>query len=188
MKKILFIFIIFMFVGCGFKVLVKDDPFKKSTVVSVDMWHEVIEGNLDNVAAKYYREIQGNRKTNAVVNFHFKLGAMMGMVANPYSNHKNVGLDKYAYILIDGESYKLGIRNLKTDRNLTIYGNNRSLYAGTYNDLYGTLQLNRKIEDKIINSKSVMYRFSAGGDATTLKATSGQLEALKNFLSANNKK
>jgi len=43
--------------------------------------------------------------------------------------------------------------------------------------------LTPEIEMAILNASNVMYRFSAGGDPTTLQVKSDQLEKMKEFFS-----
>ena len=44
--------------GCAnFPVVVNDDPFKGVKSVSVDMWHTVLDSDLDNIRTLYHKKI-----------------------------------------------------------------------------------------------------------------------------------
>lgn len=168
-----------LIIGCaGSKVTVKDNPFNNSKDIELKTWHKVIEGNMDNQEATYIAEIKNGKRTPTTVKFHFRVGAM-GLVANPFAKYKDAPLDPTAQILVNDKSYTLKLIDNHKDTTLSITNS----YAGTYNDLYCSVVLPSEIGAGIINASKVMYRFSNGGEYTTLLAKPDQLEKLKTFFS-----
>jgi hypothetical protein len=106
-KKIIMLFsITTLLFGCGsaFNVLIRDDPFKKSTMVKVEMWHNVVEGYLDNYSMIYEREIKDGKKSPVIVSFKF--------FASHYFNGKD--LEDKIYLLIDDRSFSFSNVRLGT--------------------------------------------------------------------------
>ena len=185
-KTIILSVLIVVVMGCeSYHVKVSDDQFKKSKVLKVEMWHKVLEGNLDNRSAVYIREIKDGKNQPITVNFHFRAGDLMrSAMMSPFgTTNRTVELDEEAYILIDDVSNKLPVTNRQLDRTMTVWSGSGAIYGGTHDDLYGTLELSSDIAKKISRAKNIQYRFYAKGEPTTLEATPKQLESLKEFVS-----
>lgn len=185
MKHLLFPAMLVMFIaGCAsYNVDVKDNPFTKVKEVELKMWHQVVSGNLDNIEAIYLCEIKDGKRNPSKVKFHFQLGAMMGAWANPQARYRNVNIDQVAHILVDDASYELKVFEIQTDKWHTIIGHKGYVSGGTYNEMYCSVVLSPAIEKQIQNASKVMYRFSAGGEATVLQAKPDQLKKMKEFFS-----
>jgi hypothetical protein len=181
-KKILFFFFIAAFLfGCrSFNVLVTDDPYKKTTVVKVEMWHNVIEGYLDNQSMIYEREIKDGKKLPVTVLFKF--------YASSYFNVKE--MEDTIYLLIDDKSFSLPVTDKKVDTKIktkmkgATSGNVWSGSAHTTESryIYGKFQLAPEIENLILNCNNYSIRVYMDTETTTLKATDSQLKAVKQFL------
>src|SRR5512136_1135927 len=80
--------------GCesGYSVIVKDDPYKQSVLIKVDMRHNVVEGRLENETMAYEREIKNGKGSPVTVFFWF--------YASSYFSGRE--LEDKIYLLIDG--------------------------------------------------------------------------------------
>ena len=175
----MFISVIFI-LGCGgFKVLVMDDPFKKTTIVKVNMWHKVVEGYLDNRLIVYEREINQGKKSLTNVSFTF-------YATSRFDGKK---MEDKIYLLIDGKSFTLPINDIKDDTKTEtgMHGvGGPVIHARTYNIsqryIYGKFQLTPEIEQAILNCKDYSMRVYMDTETTTLRATDNQLDSVKEFL------
>ncbi|OHD64606.1 MAG: hypothetical protein A2176_08990 [Spirochaetes bacterium RBG_13_51_14] len=191
MKRAFIILLILIFMtGCGrkFLVVVKDDPFKKATTVTADMWHTVSDGNLDNMRALYTKDIKNGIASNPELKLEFS-----GLLGT-YTGYQGEQLEKEAYISTDTKSFKVFLDDLtqkefkdtrsSSDSSLDSSGFRSSSSTRTWHTAHmtGTIILTPDIQKAIIDSKSYMIRVYAGKTPTTLTATPAQLEALKKFL------
>ncbi len=187
MKRFFLCSVMFVFVvGCrSFDVVVKDDPFKGSTVVTADMWHEVVEGNIDNRRVLYEKEIKNGKvlEPTATFNFFLLLIPIYGTLCEP--------LGKDAYILCDNKSFKVNINDNKRAQQSGIAGSGNTNASGNYNAsvssyhtciLSGKITLKPDAQKAILECKTYMLRFYMGSNIVTLKATNAQLTAVKKFL------
>jgi len=184
-KKIIMLFISSVFLlgcGSGFNVLVRDDPYKKTTMVRVEMWHKVVEGYLDNQSMIYEREIKDGKKFPVIVSFKF--------YASSYFNDKE--MEDKIYLLIDNESFSLPVTDKKIETKIktkmkgftsgkVMVGSARTTESRY---IYGRFQLTPEIEKLIIGCNNYSIRVYMDTENTTLKALDGQLKAVKQFLVA----
>ncbi len=187
--------VLIVLTGCvSFPVVVKDDPFKGVTEVSVDMWHTVLDSDLDNVRTVYYRQIAGEEASPPAATFVF-----VATVDPYYGGYNGENLDNKAYIMADRERFTVelaGNTNARMKRNTVYYdfpiiGYHHFFYfypgvtvrsVSNQHVLTATVKLTADIQRALMSASSYMIRFYAGNNAVTLEATPKQLEALRQFL------
>ncbi len=188
MKRFFIYLILFSFIiGCGrsFQVIVKDDPFKKTKVVKVEMWHDVIDGSLDNTATVYNRDIKNGKKLPVIINMEFQSGKMS------VGGDQGGKLDKKAYISVDDKNFNVKLKDIVSEKKTDYYG--RETYTGgttstinvnaqNWKQLKCKIKLTPAIEEAIINANKYLIRIYYGGNPTTLQATPDQLAKVKEFL------
>ncbi|HOW84046.1 MAG TPA: hypothetical protein PK573_15900 [Spirochaetota bacterium] len=189
MKKMVFLSaLIVAFIGCeSYQVKVTDDQFKKSKVMKVQMWHKVLEGKLDNRSVTYTREFKDGKNMPITVTFHFRAGDFLkSAMSMPFGNsERTVELDEEAYLLVDNESIKLTVSDRQRDRTMNVWGTDSGVWAGTTDDLYGSLEIPPQVGNKMAKAKNIQYRFYAYKEPTTLEATPKQLLKLREFFDNN---
>jgi hypothetical protein len=176
-------------VGCrSFDVVVKDDPFKGSTVVSADMWHTVTDSRLDNQRMLYEKEIKNGKVSIPTVSFQF-----FGIV-NAFLGYNGEDIGKEVYILCDKNSYKVKINDYRKLVQENVRGQGSTNASGQYSasvktihtsTMTGKISLMPDVQNAILNCNEYMMRFYVGDNPLTLKATSAQLKALKKFIATN---
>lgn len=180
MKKLVSaVALVMVLTGCGsFKVVVNNDPFKQSTVVTVDMWHKVVDSRMDNRRVLYTKEIKNGRVLDPTVSFEFFC------VINSFYGYNGEDLKPEATVLCDNKNFNVNLFNVKNNKQSNIYVSNYS--AGTYHSstLLADMKLTLDVQRAIMNCESYMIRFYAGNTPITLKATGSQLDAVKKFLAA----
>jgi hypothetical protein len=190
MKKIASTLLPFLILtGCiSFPVTVEKDPFRGVSVVTADMWHTVIEGNVDNVRVLYQKEIKIGENLDPVVSFVF-----IADMDPYYGGYYGEGLKPEAYILADGKSFKVILserNNVKRVSHPYVYAYPmwfpyyRSVIIRTVQQhvLTAKLTLTPDIQGAILPSKSCLIRFFVGDNPVTLEATPKQLASVKKFL------
>jgi hypothetical protein len=190
-KQFCSISIIFLLLtGCGFKVVVKDDPFKQVSVVTADMWHKVIDSKIDNRRVLYQKEIKNGKVTTTTVGFEF-FAVITNWMGYNY-NGETLGND--VYVMCDNKSYKLTIVDANkvqqthvTSNQSTDASGKTSTHVGSANScmLTGKITLTPEVQNAIQECENYMIRFYIGNNTLTLKATPSQLETVKKFLSNN---
>jgi hypothetical protein len=190
MKRLSVLLILMAFVlGCrSFEVIVKDDPFKKTAVVTADMWHDTLDGKINNEQAIYTKELKGNAFTAPVLKLVFK-GYIPG-----YSGYTGDKLKKKLEISLDGKTYNLNFNDTTYHEFKQAYSTSStrasegsfssSSSSGEWHwaDLTATLTLSPELQKSILNSNSLLIRVYTGNDYTTLSASAAQMSALKKFL------
>jgi hypothetical protein len=183
MKKILlFSSIIILFNSCSSIKIVKD-PFKNSTVVTMDMDHNAhIEGFTKTVLAhggEYSREIKEGKKHPITV--IIKLVASTNIIS----------LSNEAYVKIDDKTMKLELSDIQTGTNVSS-GQSTQLNiksgkmqqvttVSSSNVLSGKLILTNEAEDLILKAKTLQYRLYFQSDPIDIKVPPSQLEKIKEF-------
>jgi len=170
--------------GCesAYRVVVRDDPYKKSVLVRVDMRHKAVEGGLENETVSYEREIKDGKPLPVTVFFRF--------YAPSYFNGRE--LEEKVYLRIDGNYYTLPVDNKKTETETeSTYpaGGRRYYWPGpvyTTESRYitGKFQLTPEAEEALGKAKEYTFRVYMDSENTTFKATANQLGALQQFLAA----
>jgi hypothetical protein len=166
--------------GSGFNVLVKYDPYKKATMVKVEMSHKVVEGYLHNYPMIYDREIKDGNKLPVTVFFKFYVSS--------YFDGKE--MEDKIYILIDDKSFSLPVIDKKDETQLqtkvkgttTGYVWSGKAHTTESRYIYGKFQLTPEIEKFILSCNNYSIRVYMNTETTTLKATDSQLKAIKQFL------
>jgi hypothetical protein len=180
MKKIISaVALVSLLAGCSsFKVVVNDDPFKQSTVVTTDMWHKVIDSRMDNRRVLYTKEIKNGRVLDPTVSFEFFC------IISSFYGYNGEDLKTDAVILCDNKNFNVKLFNVKNNKQNNIYVNNYS--AGTYQSstLLADMKLTADVQKAILNCELYQIRFYAGNSPITLRATGSQLDAVKKFLAA----
>ncbi len=173
-------------VSCSsFKVVVKEDAFKKTTIVTADMWHKVTEGYLDNMRAIYTKEIKNGIESEPELRLEFQC------LIHAFTGCRGDKIDQEGYILVDEKSFKLNLTNLSANITTTVSGSGSTDASGKYSasatthtwgHQYASLKIAPDIQKALLDANSYKIRVYNGKDATTLTATSSQLEAVKKFL------
>ena len=182
MKRfVVFIIIGLLAAGCrSFDVIVKDDPFKGSTIVTADMWHKVTDAKIDNRRALYKKEIVRGKVSNPTVSFEF------GAQIIPIIGYQGAPLGNDVYILCDAKNFMVKlIDNNKVMQ--TQIGSGQSINVQMTNicTLTGRITLTPDIQKAIQNRQNYQISFNIGNDNLTLKATPAQLDAVKKFIATN---
>jgi hypothetical protein len=190
MNRFLTCFVIaFLAVGCRtFDVVVKDDPFKGTTVVTADMWHTVTDARIDNRRVLYQKEIVKGKVLNPTASFEF------GAQIIPIIGYQGAPLGNEVYILCDTKNFIVKLLDNNTITQTMLGSHHRTDAQGqastkvqttTMCALTGRITLTPDIQKAIQNCQSYQIRFTTGNDNLTLKATPAQLEAVKKFIAIN---
>ncbi len=194
----LFVLVIFM-TGCAsFPVAIHEDPFKGVTIVSVDMWHTVLDSDLDNIRTLYYKKISKSEVSDPIATIVF-----VGTV-DPYYGYHCEGLSREGYIMVDSESFPVNLFENKKERmkHNSMYYNYPFFFAYPHFHPYfhfyypgvvivkesrrciltAKISLTPDIQRALAGAVSYKIRMYQGEIPVTLEATSRQLEALKKFL------
>jgi len=164
------------------QVVAKDDPFTKSKVITLELWHKVVDGTLDNTSIIYRREIKDSQSIPSTATFFFR-AVQYDLAGTSLQN-----LSPTAYILIKDKSYKVALTDLTSEKTTRIdvedLGKMIDAYSSTWKDLRGKISFTPEMEKQILEADSLMYRFYQGDNASTLQAEPDQLAKVKEFLSA----
>jgi hypothetical protein len=190
MKRLaLFLLLVFFLVGCkGMNIMVKDDPFKKSTVVTADIWHKVMDSKIDNQRVLYEKEIKNGQVTVPAVSFQFYA------IIHPWWGYNGEDLGKEVYLSCDDKSFKVNLLDYRNLKQENVSGHGSTNAAGQYSasvstthtaTMTGKIMLTPDIQKAIKGCNNFMYRFYVGSNTLTLQATSQQLEVVKKFLEVN---
>ncbi len=190
------------FIGCSsFKVEVKEDPFKGTKFVTVDMWHKVIDQKslvFDNQRFLYEKEIKNGKVLNPTAYFLFNL-----LVISLWG-YNGEDFEKTAYILCDNNKFKANIIDYskvertnvsgkaKTNINWVSGETSAKSEIGTSHvcTVSGKIVLTPDIQKAISNCSTYMIRFylAKNNVPVTLQATNSQLDAVKRFISVDDSK
>ncbi len=187
MKRFIVFSILFLFLlGCRtFDVVVKDDNYKKATIVSADMWHKVIDSRIDNQRVLYEKEIKNGKVSIPSVTFIFSA------TLNPVWGYNGEDILKDVILLCDNKSINVKLMDYKK------VIQNTSIGAQSYDTtgkpigatnivssgmLSGKVFLTADIQKAIMKCQSYSMRFYVGSNPLTLQATPEQLAAVKKFL------
>lgn len=187
--------VIILLTGCvSFPVQVNNDPFKDVTTVSVDMWHSVLDSDLDNIRALYTKSISRGDVSDPIATIVFLASA------DPYYGYQGQDMSKEAYIMADTTTFPLNLVDHRKER----VRHNTMIYD--YPPVYGyphfyfyypgvvivkesrryvltaRIRLTREIQSAIVGAASYKIRLYLGETPVTLEATPKQLEALKKFI------
>lgn len=180
MKKILFPLIVLLgfFYACGgFQVKVENDEFKKAKVISLDIWHKLIQGSLDNRRALYTCEVKDGVRGPSEVRFLIRFSeANWGGI----SIKQGINLDPDAFVLIDGDTTKVTMTDLTSEHGISGGFWTTSSYA----DMQGVIKLTADMERKMKTAKEIKYRFSVRGTNAVFQADEEQLLAMREFFNA----
>ena len=184
MRRSILILGLFLFWGCSssYNVVVKDDPYKQSVFVRVDMRHKAVEGGLENETMSYEKEIKGGKPSPVTVFFRF--------YASSYYNSRE--LEEKVYLLIDGRYFTLPIFNKKSESEIenTYPGGGRRyywpgpVYITESRYITGKFQLSSEAEAALGRARDYSFRVYMDSESTTFRATEAELSALKRFLAA----
>ncbi len=188
-----FLFMVLFLVGCASGIVVKEDPFKGTVNVSADMWHKVADHNtmvFDNQRFLYEKEIKNGKVSNPTAYFLFNLFVI------PLYGYSGEDFEKTAYIVCDNKNFKANIIDYKNVERASVHGSGSTDAGGSYSAKVGTthqctvtgkIVLTPDMLQAISNCSDYMIRFYLVGSniPVTVKATSGQLNAVKKFISVN---
>jgi hypothetical protein len=170
--------------GCesAYRVVVRDDPYKKSVLVRVEMRHKTVEGGLEIESMTYEREIKDGKPLPVTVFFRF--------YAPSYFNGRE--LEEKVYLRIDGTYFTLPIFNKKTETETeSTYpaGGRRYYWPGpvyTTESRYitGKFQLTPEAEKALGKATEYTFRVYMDSEYTTFTASANQSLALRQFLAA----
>ncbi len=183
MKKFIFVLSLVLVTGCtSYSITVTEDPFKKTTLVKLDMRHKVVDGPLDNTRALYIRELKKGSADGTTLILHF--------LNKGYAGSSDVwsALEGEAYILAGEKSFRVMMdvrERMQPGMAFGVedwYGHYLRFYTHSWKSYTGILQLSGKIEKSILSAERYMIRVYTDKNPTTLEATPSQLEKLKEFL------
>jgi hypothetical protein len=176
----------------SFEVVVKDDPFKGTSVITADMWHKVTDNRVfDNQRVLYEKEIKGGRISTPTAFFLFQ-----AFIA-PMWGYNGENLEQTVYIVCDNKNFKTNIIGYKKEDRTDVRGSGSTDASGNYSahvstmrtaTITGKIVLTPDIQQAISKCSNYMIRFYVTGGSNTpitLLATEPQLEAVKKFIAAN---
>ncbi len=178
-----------VFSGCN-SIKVREDSFKNSTVVTMEMDHRAhIDGFTMGICSNgsmYSREIKDGQKLPAVI--YFKLPATVNITS----------LSNEAYIKVDGSNTKLSFEytgvqtgvnvSQSTSMNYTTGKLQNSTDVTSLNVLLGRLSIPLDVEESILKAKNVQYRLYFNNDPIDLTVTQNELTKVKQFFRTTGKK
>jgi hypothetical protein len=179
---------LFLFSCRTFEVVIKDDKYKKATIVSVDMWHKVIDSRIDNQRVIYEKEINNGKVSIPTASFFFSA------TINPVWGYNGEDIEKEAIMLCDDKNINVKFMDYKRTNESTVIGSQsydtRGNPIGAANRVNSSLMsgkifLTPDIQKAIKNCKSYSMRFYVGHNPLTLQASPEQLAAVKKFLDVN---
>jgi len=200
MKKVVSVLsVCLLFIGCASNMVVTDNPYTHETDLKYENTHKVIEGKLDNKKACYSRHIKNGKKTPIVLELGlYAMADPMPGVKNIYTGYNGEDLDETAYVLINETSFPVKLMDRQNNKNRSYHGYEQGYgYAygsqGTYTGTvsiggYTQCQLAAKIvftpemEKALAGAEKMTIRMTTGGIPTILKASSGQLEKIKELI------
>jgi hypothetical protein len=174
MKK-LYLLSICLIVGCSsYEIQTFSTQAGNTKVITLKINHKVMSGDLDNFATIYKREITNGQGNPTEIMFYFK--AQSG-----YPDFK----ERFS-IKIDDTIHVLAL----TDRTSFMQPKEADLIGlfGVFSNmkiLKGKITLTQEVEKILKTAKSLEFILYTAVDATTLPATKGQLEDIKEFLNYN---
>jgi len=184
LRTALFLIGLALLCGCesAYNVVIREDPYKQSVLVRLDMRHKAAEGSLENETMTYEREIKGGRKSAVTVFFRF--------FAPSSFNGKD--LEDKAYLAVDGRYFTAPIYNKKAEtQSEYTYPAGGHRYYGTgpvtiaeSRYITGKFSLPPEAEEALSKAGEYRLRVYMDSESTTFKATANQLKALKQFLAA----
>jgi hypothetical protein len=180
----LLVFCLFVISSCqsSSQVITKDDPFTKSKIVTLELWHKVIDGTLDNTTVIYKKEIKNGEISPATATFFFR-AVQTDLAGTTIQN-----LTPTAYMLIKDKSYKFIITDMTSEKTTLIdvedLGDRYDVDTTKYKDMKGKIVFTHEMEKEILKGDSLMYRFYQGENASTLNAEPDQLAKVKEFFAA----
>jgi len=190
MKKITLIIISIIFsttLAWSEKVEVKNDQFTKAKVVTLDTWHKVKEGQLDNTRILYEKEIANGKSTTPVAKFEFRI------VVDPLRSYGGEDLDPIAYVLIDDASFKITLDGRQKTIQDQVQGGGMT-FGSNYRSTIQTIQtaflrcnilFTPEMIVKIATAENLKIRVSTNNNATIMEATKKQLKLVKEFFATN---
>ncbi len=192
-KKTLVLFVSLAFAaGCARGVIVvKNDDFKKSTIVRMDLDHTAYTDarhlNYLSYGCTYEREIAGGRKLTAL--YHVRL--MTSVLSKDLKGE--------AFVKIDDAVRRVSVADVASDRReevrreVVMRASDKSGKAEKTGDtvtvnenkiMTATLSFTPEIEKLILKAQTLQYRLYAQTDAITLTVSARDLERVKAFLLA----
>lgn len=185
MKRIALLAILFIITGCvRGEIQIRDDRFRKETVITLELSHRAEESGFDAIKARYIRKIKDGNRLPASIRFTI---------------HADSDYDKLAdtmYMQIDEKYHKLiiGSSDQRTDTRIAsiaryaspdYYG--RAMYYTTvYPDsrivLKGTVILSAELEGELLKARKVVFRLYAGDDPLTIELSESDRKRIKEFL------
>jgi hypothetical protein len=179
---VLFIIIIFFLSSCSSIKIVKD-PFKNSTVVTMDMDHYASISGLTRFAnargGQYSREIKDGKKLPISVSFRLHTSTNVTELSNE------------AYVKVDDKVIKLVLTDINTGSRVSLQNTtNLNIYTGkmqqgytasSFNVLSGKVILANEIEESILKAKSIQYRLYSQADPIDIIVSGDQIKKIKEF-------
>lgn len=188
MKRFFALFIIALVIaGCrSFTVVIKDDQFKGARVVTLDIYHKVIESYFNNTRIIYSKDIKEGKISDPEMAMDFWASTAYGY------NYHGDDLSEKAQLLIDGTVFQVKLydrKNVKaTHFDLSrSYGGMSSgiaISSSYTSTLSAKLRLTPDIQQALARATEYKIRIYAGDTIVTMKAESSQLEAVKLFIAA----
>ncbi len=180
-----------LFTGCSYRVEVRDDRYRQARTVTMYMDHPVREFRYPVMhmdEGRYYREVVRGRPAPANLTFRFEAVPDME------------NFSERAYVMVDGKSFPMKLLEAESQTR-TVMGNRpryvrnggryertvpagKTITAVPVKKITARCSLDMIIERKILDAKTMSYRFYIGTEPVTLDVNPKQLEAIREFLQA----
>ena len=156
-KSILFFFLFAGMMSCYSNMYIESDDLTKSKLVTLDMWHEAVEGDLYNYLVRYTKRIQNNAagKTSIYI--------------QSYRYYTESMLDENGALIIDNKMYPVKLSE------------RTALNVGRHILLCGKIEVPEAIDKEIVKCTDFKIRIYAYERPTTYWPTKKELEQIREF-------
>src|SRR3990172_3165723 len=152
MKKIFILsFLIMINANCYYSLQKTPDTVTGATIVTLDIWHKAIEGNLYNYLTRYTKKITNGKSEPTRIFLQF------------YNYYYEPKLEENAIIQVDNVNFNVKLTDAVANK------------VGRNDMLSGTIILTPQIEQATMNCKSFLIRVSVANKNTTLKPNDKKL-------------
>jgi hypothetical protein len=172
MKKYLSFIFIFIMIGCrSYRIDFNNDSYLNKKTISMEMYHKSYDWREGQVwSGKYVREIIKSESRPIVYYIELKCYNVAAEIA------------REAFIQIAGEKYNLQIVSRKDIIEHMITG--EMWNSGSDRMITISVEIERDIENKIMNADSIEYRFYVDKNPVTLTVNRQQLDKIKQFINS----
>lgn len=156
-KSILFLLLLAATMGCYSNMYIETDDLTKTRIVTLDMWHEAVEGDLYNYLVRYTKKIQNNA------------AGKTSLYIQSYRYYTESMLDENGALIVDNKMYPVKLSE------------RTALNVGRHILLCGKIEVPDALNKEIINCKDFKIRIYAYERPTTYWPSNKELEQIKEF-------